>query len=137
MTNKDSVNHAACKRTDTVFSNFTKPNFLSKLRQWLSPSSTRSPHFTCLCVFANSHFIHDLRCKTRKPTEQRTVVCNTHTCVIFSGNSDVVSPLSQPFKHDRWPCDHPQVVPVESLPLPHMRESPRLEVLSYSVHCRI
>ena len=25
MTNKDSLSHAACKRTDTVFSNFTKP----------------------------------------------------------------------------------------------------------------
>ena len=29
MTTKDSLSHAACKRTDTVFSNFTKPNFLS------------------------------------------------------------------------------------------------------------
>ena len=27
MTNEDSLSHAACKRTDTVFSNFTKPNF--------------------------------------------------------------------------------------------------------------
>ena len=31
MTNKDSLSHAACNRTDTVFSNFLKPNFLSKL----------------------------------------------------------------------------------------------------------
>ena len=46
MTNKDSLSHAACKRADTVFSNFTKPNFLSKLRHWLSPSSTTSPQFT-------------------------------------------------------------------------------------------
>ena len=54
--------HAACKRTDTIFSDFTK------LRHWLSPSSTSSPHFTRLSVFANSHFVHDLRCKTRKLT---------------------------------------------------------------------
>ena len=27
MTNKDSLSHAACKRTDTVFSNFTKQTF--------------------------------------------------------------------------------------------------------------
>ena len=69
MTNKDSLSHAARKRTDTVFSKFTKPNFLSKLRHWLSPSSTISPQFTRLSVIANSHFVHDLRCKTRKPTE--------------------------------------------------------------------
>ena len=69
MTNEDSLSHAACKRTDTVFSNFTKPNFLSKLRHWLSPSSTSSPLFTRLSVFTNSHFVHDLRCETMKPTE--------------------------------------------------------------------
>ena len=35
MTNEDSLSHATCERTDTVFSIFTKPNFLSKLRHWL------------------------------------------------------------------------------------------------------
>ena len=34
MTHNDSLSHAACKRTDTVFSYFTKPNFLH-LRQVL------------------------------------------------------------------------------------------------------
>ena len=53
----------------SVISNFTKPNFLSKLRHWLSPSSTSSPQFTCFSIFADSHLVHDLRCKTRKPTE--------------------------------------------------------------------
>ena len=48
----------------------------------------------------------------------------------------VVSHLSQRFPHDRWPCDHPQVVLAESLPVPHMPESPRLEVISYPVHYR-
>ena len=38
--------------------------------------------------------------------------------------------------HDRWPCDRPQVVLAESLPHLHMRESPRLGVLSCSVHYR-
>ena len=60
--------------------------FLSILRHWLSSSSTGSSHFTRLSVFANSHLVHDLRCKTRKPTEQWTVIGDTHTCV-FSGNS--------------------------------------------------
>ena len=46
MTNIDSLSHATCTRTDTVFSNLTKQNFLSKLRHCLSPSSTSSPHCT-------------------------------------------------------------------------------------------
>ena len=75
------------KRTDTVFSNFTKPNFLSKLRHWLSPSSTSSSHFARLSVFANSRFVHDLRFKTRKPIEQWTVIFDANTCVFFSGIS--------------------------------------------------
>ena len=29
ITNEDSLSYAACNRTDTIFSNFTKPNFLS------------------------------------------------------------------------------------------------------------
>ena len=87
MTDKESLSHATCKRTDTVFSKFTKPNFLSKLRHWLSPSSTSSPHFTRVSVFANSHLVHALRCKTRKPTEKRTVICDTYTFVLLSGKS--------------------------------------------------
>ena len=63
MTNKDSLSHATCQRTDTVFSNFTKPNFLSKLRHWLSPSSSSS-QFSRFSVTADPHFVHDLRCKT-------------------------------------------------------------------------
>ena len=63
MTDEDSSSHATCKRADTVFSNFTKPNFLSKLRHWLSPSSTSSPHFTRSSIFADPHFVHDLRCE--------------------------------------------------------------------------
>ena len=43
----------------------------------------------------------------------------------------VVSLFSPPFQHDRWPCDHLEVV------LLHMRESPHLGVRSYSVHHRI
>ena len=94
-----------------------------------------------ISVVANSHLVRDLECKTKKPTEQWTVICETHTCVLYSGNSESstlsVSLLSQPFQHDRWPCDHPQVVFVETLPLPHMRESPHLGVLSCLVHYRI
>ena len=43
----------------------------------------------------------------------------------------------QPFPQDRWPCDHLHVDPVESLPHPHMLDSPHLEVISCSVRCRI
>ena len=39
----------------------------------------------------------------------------------------VVSLVAQAFPQDRWPCDHAQVVPVESLLLPHLLESPYLE----------
>ena len=48
-----------------------------------------------------------------------------HLCFVqrnFEEFYTVVSILSQPFPHDRWPCDHPQVVLVESLALLHMRE---------------
>ena len=83
MTNEDSLIHAACKRTDTIFSNFTEPNFLSKLRHWLSPSSTSSPHFTRLSVVANSHVVHG----------------NTHTGVLFFENSES-SALSFHFSHN-------------------------------------
>ena len=66
-TNQDSLSHAARKCTDTIFSSFTEPNFLSKLRHWLSPSSTSSAQFTRFSIFANPHFVHDLRCQTKKP----------------------------------------------------------------------
>ena len=92
--NEDFLSHAACTRTDTVFSNCTKPNFLSELRHWLSPSSTSSPHFSRLSLSADSHLVHDLRC----------------LCFVqrkFEEFYTVVSLLSQPFQHDRWPCDHP------------------------------
>ena len=56
-TDKNSLSHAACKWTDTVFSIFTEPNLLSKLRLG-SPSSTSSPRITRF-----SHFVHDFRCK--------------------------------------------------------------------------
>ena len=113
--------------------------FSQNLRHWfffhLRPVLFISLAFPSLSI----HFVHDLRCKSRKPT----VICDTHTRVMFSGNYES-SALSfhvshNHFQNDRWPCDHPPVVHAESLPLPfpHMRESPHLEVLSYSVHYRI
>ena len=63
-----------------------------------------------------------------------------HLCFILRKIEEfyiVVSLLSQPFQHDRWPREHPQVVLVESLPHPQMRELLRLGVLSYSVHSRL
>ena len=52
MTNEDQLSLAAFEGTDTVFSNFTIPNFLSKLRHWLlnlrriEQRSLRSPRRT-------------------------------------------------------------------------------------------
>ena len=84
MTNKDSLSHKACKRTDTILSNITESNFLSHLRHWLSPSSSSSSEFTCFSLVTNSHVVHDLCCKLGKPAEKRTVICHAHTCVMFS-----------------------------------------------------
>ena len=58
----------------------------------------------------------------------RTLVCCSAECSALL--------LAQPSLHDRWPCDHPQVLLVESLPLQHTLESLHLEVISCSVHCR-
>ena len=69
--------------------------------------------------------------------------CNlryVHLCFVqlkFEEFYTGVSPLSQPFPHDRWPRDNAQMVLAELLPLLHMRESPHLGVLLFSVHCRI
>ena len=69
--------------------------------QTFSPSSTSSPHFTRLSIFANSHLVHDLRCKTKKPTAYRTVIFNTCTCVLLSGYSKS-STLSFHFSHSHF-----------------------------------
>ena len=39
----------------------------SKLRHWISPSSYSSYQFARFSFHANSHLVHDLRCKTVKP----------------------------------------------------------------------
>ena len=35
-------------------------------------------------IFTNSHYVYDLSCKTEKPAEWRTVICDAHACVLFS-----------------------------------------------------
>ena len=66
MTNKDSLSRAACKRTSPFLRNQTfSPNCVIGFLH-LRPVLL---NFTRLSVFANSHLVHDLRCKTRKPTE--------------------------------------------------------------------
>ena len=45
MTNKDALSHVTCKGTDAMLSDLTEPNFLSKLRHWLSPSSVQFVSF--------------------------------------------------------------------------------------------
>ena len=129
ITNKDSLSHAACKRTDTVFSYFTKPNFLSKLRHWLSPSLTSSPHFARLSIFANFDFIHDLSCNTRKPTEQWTVICDAHAYVLFSwgpGVSYIVVTTRATISTRSLVMWSPPSGPW--LPLPNMLESPHMKL---------
>ena len=34
-------------------------------------------------IFANSHVVHDMGCKTEKPAEQRTVICDAHDCFLI------------------------------------------------------
>ena len=141
MTKEDSLSHAACKRTDTVFSYFTKPNFLSKLLHWLCPSSTSSPHFTRLSVLANSHLVHDMRGKTRKSQLSNGLSSAIRTLVFCSAES-INSTLSFHFSHSHFHTTVGHVITLwfflaESLPLLHMRVSPHLGVLSYSVRCRI
>ena len=114
----------------TIFSNFAEPNFLSKLRRWLTPCLTSSPQFIGFPIYANSHF--DVHCKTEEPTVQRTAICDTHTCVVFTGNLES-SELSFYFSHSH----HPPVVLLESLPLSPMFKSLHLELTSCSVHDRI
>ena len=69
MTNKNSLSHELTHELAPSAPIERNQTFLSKLRHWLSPSSTSSPQFTRLSIFANPHVVHDLRCKTKKPTE--------------------------------------------------------------------
>ena len=50
MTNEDSLNHAACKWSDTILANFTEPNCPSKLRQWLPPSSVEKERTSVVSI---------------------------------------------------------------------------------------
>ena len=61
-----------------------KPNFLSKLRRWLSPPSTGSPQFTGFSVFADPHFVHDLRCKTKRNQQSNGLPSEIRTLVLYS-----------------------------------------------------
>ena len=122
MTNEDS--YAAGKRHDTVFS-----NFLSKLR-----------HSCRLSVFVNSHFVRDLRCKTKKPTEQWGVICDTHTCVLFSGNSKS-STRSFHFSHSHFHTTADHVITLRWSLRNHFHSctcvNHRILECSCSIHCRI
>ena len=71
ITNEDSLSHAACKRNDTAFPNFTK----TKLCLQIAPLafSIFDKFVLISLVFPSLPILilcHDLRCKTRKPTEQ-------------------------------------------------------------------
>ena len=102
MTNKDSLSHATCKRTDTVLSNFSKPNFLSKLRHWLSPSSTSSSHFTRLSIFANSLILFMTCAAKRRSQLSNRLSSAIRTLVfLFSGNLES-STLSFHFSHSHF-----------------------------------
>ena len=110
MTDKESLSHATCKSIDAIFSYFAEPNFLFKLCHWFSPSSTsspqlspsssRSPHFARFSIFANSHFVHDLRCKTRRPTEQRTVICDACLCFVQLKSGEFCIVAREPNEYD-------------------------------------
>ena len=107
MTNEDSLSHAACKRTDTVFSNFTKPNFLSNLRCWLfsifDQFSSFHPSFHP-CQFSSCS-----RLALQNEEANGVMDCHlryVHLCSVqrkFEEFYTVVSLFSQPFPHDHWP----------------------------------
>ena len=117
-----------CGFSDTVFSDLTKPNFLSKLRLAFSIfdqfSSFHSSFHLCpiLTLF--------MTCAAKRGSQ---LSAGLFVRLKFEEFCTVVSLLSELFSHDRWPCVQPHVVLAESLPLLNLRESPHLGVLSCSV----
>ena len=110
--------------------------FAPKLCHWLFPSSSSSSHFDRFPIFPKSHNVHDLCCETRGRQLSNGLSSAMRTSVFCSAEIRRVLPLSfhvsqsHLFPHDRWPCDHPPVVPLESLQLPHTLELVNLEVIS-------
>ena len=103
MIDKDSLSRAACKGTDTVFPNFTEPNFLSKLRHELSPSSSSSSQFLRLCIFTDSHVVLDLCCKNGKSQRSSGLSSAMRTPVFCSAEiGRVLHALSFYFSHSHF-----------------------------------
>ena len=78
--------------------------------------------FLHLC---QSSVCHDWRCKARKPTCDGLSSALRTLVLCFSGNSEsfcivIFTSLTAHFETTVGPCDHPQVVFVESLPLFHI-----------------
>ena len=87
-----------------------------------------------LSIFTNSHVVHYLFCKTEKPTEQRTV----SACLLSSSNPECLHCrfTSRTIISTR-PLAMYRVRPSAPLPVQHRLGSPRLDVISCSVQCRI
>ena len=134
MTNEDSLSHAACKRTDTVFSNLRNETFSPNcvigflhLRPILLISHV-FPSLPILILF--------MTCAAKRGTNW-VMDCHlryVHLC-LFSGNSKC-STLSFHFSHSHVHTTVGHPCGITSTPT-HMHESEHLGVLSYSVHCPI
>ena len=124
MTNEDSLSHAACKRADTIFSNFTKPNFLSKSRP-LGFLHLRPVLIISLVLPSLPILILFMTCAANQEANWGNGLSSAIRTLVFCS---VVSSLTA-ISTRPLPCDHPQVVPAESLPLLHMRRSTHLGVV--------
>ena len=139
MINEDSLSQAACKRTDTVFSNFTKPNFLSELRPLAFSIFDQFSSFHSsfrLCQILNLF----MTCTAKRGSQLRNGLSSARRILVFcSAEIRRVPTLSFHFSHSHFHTTVGHVnllhaVLADSLPLLHMRESPHLGVISCLVH---
>ena len=94
MINKDSLSDAACKRTDTIFSNVWEPNFLSKLCNGFS-IFVLFVQVRSFSILTNTHFVHVLCYKRgggRKPAEYLQLRSGEF-CIFVSGLAQTCPPL--------------------------------------------
>ena len=124
MTDQDSFSQSSFnKSTDNFFTDLTKPDSLSlsKLRRWLSPSSSNSFHFARFSIFAILMLF--MTCATERRCKLSNALLSamrTPVCVLlkFGEFCIVVFYFSRCyFQTTSLPWDYPLVVPVESLHL--------------------
>ena len=110
---------------------FTEPKLSLQIAP-LALSSVRSPQFTRFFhIYQFLIFVHYLRCKTETPAAADCHLRCARLCFLQMKSGEccmVVSLLAQPSPHDKWPCDHTQVVLCGITPT-HTSESLHLEFI--------